>query len=202
MNFDHAPRTFPALRRSLLKLSVAAMAGTLIGLPAMAQPVLKRPLDVPYEPSPPQVVDRMLEIGQVGKHDLLYDLGSGDGRIVITAAKKYGTRGVGIDLDPKRVEEANANAKNAGVTDKVQFRVGDLFKTNFSDASVVTLYLYPGVNRKLRPELWRQSKVGTRVVSHTWDMGPEWPPEKTEIIQGQRIHYWTITAAQKQAAGK
>lgn len=202
MNFDRSSGTFHAIRRSLLKLSVAGVAGALISLPAAAQPILKRPLDVPYEPSPPQVVDRMLEIGKVGKNDLLYDLGSGDGRIVIAAARKYGTRGVGIDLDPKRVEEANANAKNAGVEDKVQFRVGDLFQTDFSDASVVTLYLFPGVNRKLRPELWRQLKIGTRVVSHTWDMGPEWPPEKTEIIQGRSIHYWTITAAQKNAAGK
>lgn len=193
---------FSVARRRLLKLWTAGLACALTGMPAAAQHALARPLDVPYEPSPPPVVARMLEIAKVGKNDVLYDLGSGDGRIVIAAARKYGARGVGIDLDPKRVEEAKANARKNEVDDKVQFMVGDLFEADFSGATVVTLYLFPGVNRKLRPELWRQLKIGTRVVSHTWDMGPEWPPEKTAIIQGRTIHYWTITDAQKKVLEK
>lgn len=189
-------------RRSVLKLCAAGIAAGLAGFPAIAQIAPARRLDVPYDPSPQPVVDRMLEIARVNKDDLLYDLGSGDGRIVITAAKKYGTRGVGIDLDPQRVAEARANAKKAGVEDKVQFVVGDLFEADFSNATVVTLFLYPEVNLKLRPRLWQQLKVGTRVVSHIWDMGEEWPPEKTELVQKKEIHYWTITEAQKKAIRK
>lgn len=189
-------------RRNILKLCIAGIAGSLFGFPAIAQNAPSRPLDVPYEPSPQPVVDRMLELARVDEHDVLYDLGSGDGRIVITAARKYGARGVGIDLDPQRISEARTNAKNAGVEDQVQFLVGDLFKADFSDATVVTLFLYPHVNLQLRPQLWRQLKVGTRVVSYIWDMGAEWPPEKTEEIRGKRIYYWTITESHKAAAGK
>jgi SAM-dependent methyltransferase len=201
MHMDQAPRASCEQRRLLLKLSVAGVAGALIGLPLSGRSA-GRKLDVPYEPSPPQVVDRMLEIAAVTKDDLVYDLGSGDGRIVIAAARNYGARGVGIDLDPRRVAEAKANARLAGVEDRVQFMVGDLFKANFSDASVVTLFLYQDVNLRLRPELWRQLKVGTRVVSQVWDMGADWPPQKTETFQGRRIHYWTITQAEKTAVGK
>jgi SAM-dependent methyltransferase len=190
------------MRRSILKLCVIAITCGPTGFAAAAQNAPARQLDVPFEPSPQNVVDRMLEIAKVGKDDLVYDLGSGDGRIVITAAKKYGARGVGIDLDPQRVAEAKANAKEAGVEDKVKFMVGDLFKTDFSDATVVTLFLFSHVNRQLRPELWRQLKVGTRVVSYIWDMGPEWPPERTEVVGGRPIYYWTITETQKRAVGK
>jgi tRNA G37 N-methylase Trm5 len=204
MTSSQTPRTSFATRRSVLAWCVAGIAGGLLGLPAGAQTAVApaRPLDVPFEPSQQFVVDRMLEIAGVNQGDLLYDLGSGDGRIVITAAKKYGARGVGIDLDPQRVAEAKANAKKAGVEAKVQFKVGDLFQSDFSDATVVTLFLFPQVNRKLRPHLWRQLKVGTRVVSHVWDMGPEWPPQKTELIQGRKIHFWTITEAHKKASGQ
>jgi ribosomal protein L11 methylase PrmA len=144
----------------------------------------------------------MLELAMVSSNDLLYDLGSGDGRIVISAAMKYGARGVGIDLDPQRVTEAKANAKNAGVEDKVRFMVGDLFESDFSSATVVTLFLFPDVNLKLRPILWRQLKAGTRVVSNLWDMGPEWPPEKTVDVEGRKIYYWTITEAHKNSLKK
>lgn len=130
---------------------------------------------------------------------MLYDLGCGDGRMVVTAAKRYGARGIGVDLDPQRIAEARANAKRAGVENRTQFFVGDLFETDLSDATVVTLYLLNSINRRLRPQLWRQLKVGTRVVSHAFDMGDEWPPEKTERILGSTIHFWTITEAQKQA---
>lgn len=188
-------------RRRILALGIAGIAG-LAGLPGIAQDVRPRQLDVPYDPSPQHVVDKMLELAKVNKDDLLYDLGSGDGRIVITAAQKYGARGVGIDLDAQRIAEAWANAKRAGVEDRVNFLVGDLYTSNFSDATVVTLFLWPHVNRKLRPILWRQLSVGTRVVSHMWDMGEEWPPEKTVQSLDRKIHYWTITEAQKKMVGK
>lgn len=157
-------------------------------------------LDVPFVPTPQAVVDRMLELAKVKPTDLIYDLGSGDGRIVITAAKRYGARGIGIDLDPQRVREARENARAAGVQGKVQFINGDLFKTDLSKATVVTLYLLNSVNRDLRPQLWKQLKVGTRVVSHAFDMGDEWPPERTEHVDGRTVYYWTITEANKRAA--
>ncbi|HEX8406987.1 MAG TPA: methyltransferase domain-containing protein [Duganella sp.] len=157
-------------------------------------------LDVPFVPTPQSVVDRMLELADVKKGEKLYDLGSGDGRIVITAAKQYGARGVGIDLDPVRVREARDNAQKAGVAKQVEFIAGDLFKADLSDADVVTLYLLTSVNRDLRPQLWKQLKVGTRVVSHAFDMGSEWPPERTESVDGRTIHFWTVTEANKRAA--
>jgi len=177
----------------LLMAAMLALAGA-----AFSQQPARKP-DVPYVPTPQPVVDRMLEIAKVTKDDVVYDLGCGDGRIVITAAKERGARGVGIDLNPERIAEAKANAESAGVDGKVKFMVGDLFTADFSEASVVTLYLLPDVNRALRPQLWKQLKIGTRVVSHDFDMGPEWPPEKVERIGTKTIYYWTITSAQKKA---
>ncbi|MDB5744792.1 MAG: hypothetical protein JWR68_3107 [Polaromonas sp.] len=156
-------------------------------------------LDVPYVPTPQPVVDKMLQLANVGRNDVLYDLGCGDGRIVITAAKAHGTRGMGIDIDPARINEAVQNAKRAGVSGRVAFKQGDLFEADFSPATVVTLYLLPDINRKLRPQLWRQLKVGTRVVSHDFDMGDEWPPEKTEKVGNATLYYWTITEQHKKA---
>jgi SAM-dependent methyltransferase len=202
MTTDQQPGISFESRRNVLKLCTVAIASGLTGLPVVAQNAPARQLDVPFVPTPQEVVDRMLEIAGVNKNDLLYDLGSGDGRMVVTAAKKYGARGIGVDLDPKRVAEARANAKEAGVEGKVEFMVGDLFKTDLSDATVVTLYLLNSVNRKLRPQLWQQLKVGTRVVSHAFAMGDEWPPEKTETVAGSTIYYWTITEAQKKAVGR
>ncbi|MBD2770591.1 class I SAM-dependent methyltransferase [Iningainema tapete] len=151
----------------------------------------EREPDVVYVPTPQEVVDKMLEVAKVGKNDILYDLGSGDGRIPITAAKKFGTRGYGIDINPERIREANENAKKAGVTDKVQFMQQDLFKSDFSKATVVTLYLLPELNVKLRSQLFKQLKPGTRIVSHAFDMG-EWKPEKTLQVDGRTVYYWTI----------
>ena len=158
-----------------------------------------KPLDVPYVPTPMAVVRKMLEMGRVRRGDLLYDLGCGDGRIVVTAAREHGARGVGIDIDPRRIAEAQARARDAGVQDQVEFRVADLFQTDFSRASVVTLYLLPRINRELRPQLWRQLKVGTRVVSHAFDMGDDWPPEDMENLRGSTVYAWTIRQAQKDA---
>jgi ribosomal protein L11 methylase PrmA len=135
----------------------------------------------------------MLKLANVTKDDVVYDLGSGDGKIVIAAAR-LGARGVGIDIDPKRIQEANANAKAAGVTDRVQFILGDIFDPNvkISDATVVTLYLLPTLNQKLRPRLWSELRPGTRVVSNAFSMGDAWPPERTETVDSSTIYFWTI----------
>jgi SAM-dependent methyltransferase len=158
------------------------------------------PLDVPYVPTPRRVAERMLQIAKVGRNDIVYDLGCGDGRLVIIAAKKHGARGVGIDIDPARIQEARTKAKAAKVGQRVEFIVGDLFLTDLSKATVVTLYLLPRLNRQLRPKLWQQLEVGARVVSHGFDMGEEWPPERTETVNGTTIYYWTITEAHKKSA--
>jgi SAM-dependent methyltransferase len=181
-------------RRELLLL-----AGSVLLAPASrAQERKAPPLDVPYVATPPEVVKKMLQLARVGPKDMVYDLGCGDGRIVIAAAKRHGARGVGIDIDPQRIEEARANAQRAGVAKRVQFRVGDLFESDFSEATVVALYLLPQINERLRPQLWRQLKAGTRVVSHEFDMGDEWPPDRTEVVGNRTIHYWTIRPRHKQ----
>jgi len=151
-------------------------------------------LDVPYEPSSGEIVGTMLEIAEVGKDDLVYDLGCGDGRIVIAAAQKAGARGVGVDLDPKRIKESQENARKANVTDRVQFFQQDLFQTEIGNATVVMLYLWPEVNLKLRPKLFRELKPGTRVVSHSHDMG-SWEPDQTMTAsEGHRVRSWVIPA--------
>jgi 2-polyprenyl-3-methyl-5-hydroxy-6-metoxy-1,4-benzoquinol methylase len=148
-------------------------------------------VDVIYVATPYDVVDEMLRIAGVGKGDVLYDLGSGDGRIPIAAAKKFGIRATGIDIDAERVREAQDNARNAGVGGLVQFRQEDLFKADFRDATVVTLYLQPHLNVKLRPKLWAELKPGTRIVSHQFDMG-DWRPEKKLERGGHTVYFWTI----------
>jgi len=135
----------------------------------------------------------MLRLANVNKGDVVYDLGCGDGRIVIAAAEKFGARGVGIDIDPERIQEAQENARKAGVTARVRFRNEDLFEADISEATVVTLYLLPWVNLKLRPKLWSELKPGTRIVSHSHDMG-DWKPEKEVEVDGETIYYWTIPA--------
>jgi SAM-dependent methyltransferase len=195
--FETPPASAAVTVRWLTLLMAALMA--LLATTADAQRTEAPRLDVPYVPTPQPIVDKMLELAQVGRNDVLFDLGCGDGRIVITAAREHGARGTGIDIDPKRIEEARENAKAAGVENKVNFRVGDLFKTDFSKATVVTLYLLPDINRKLRPQLWRQLKVGTRVVSHDFDMGEEWPPEEIEKVGGKTLYLWTIRPEHKKA---
>lgn len=195
--------TQPVITRRMTASLTAYFIALLIALStglAYAQETAAPKLDVPYVPTPQPVVDKMLDLANVGKNDVLFDLGCGDGRIVVTAAKERGATGTGIDINPVRIKEARENAKEAGVTDKVDFRVGNLFETDVSKATVVTLYLLPDVNRKLRPQLWKQLKVGTRVVSHDFDMGPEWPPEKTEKIGHKTLYFWTITPEHKKAA--
>ena len=179
-------------------LIVASLASLLLGLPGHAQEARpgQRPPDVIYVPTPQQVVDEMLKIAGVKEGDVLYDLGSGDGRIPVTAAKRFGIRAVGIDIDPDRIKEARANAKKNGVEKLVTFRNQDLFKANFKEATVVTLYLLPDLNVKLRPRLWKELKPGTRIVSHQFDMG-DWKPEKTVELDGRTIYFWTIPARKK-----
>uniref|UniRef100_A0A832H2T6 Class I SAM-dependent methyltransferase n=1 Tax=Oscillatoriales cyanobacterium SpSt-402 TaxID=2282168 RepID=A0A832H2T6_9CYAN len=147
--------------------------------------------DVVYVPTPAPVVDEMLRLANVKSTDLVYDLGSGDGRIVIAAAQKRGARGIGIDIDPDRIREANENAQQAGVSDRVQFRQQDLFQTDFSNATVVTLYLLPELNLRLRPKLLRELKPGTRIVSHAFDMG-DWKPEQVVQVDGRTVYYWVV----------
>ncbi|HET9478619.1 MAG TPA: class I SAM-dependent methyltransferase, partial [Pyrinomonadaceae bacterium] len=140
--------------------------------PEVTQQTKEVKKDVPYVPTPQNVVDEMLKLAKVTKDDVVYDLGCGDGRLVITAVKKFNAkRGFGVDIDPQRITESNANAKAAGVTDRVEFAVQDLFQTDLKDATVVTLYLLPEVNLRLRPKLLNELQPGTRVVSHSFDMG-------------------------------
>jgi SAM-dependent methyltransferase len=171
------------LGAAIVPLTSYAQQGT------AAQGGLRSP-DVIFVPTPPEVVEAMLKVAKVGPTDVVYDLGSGDGRIVIAAAK-LGARGIGIDIDPQRIKEANENAKQAGVTDRVRFLNQDLFETNFSEATVVTLYLLPSLNVKLRPKLLAELKPGTRIVSHAFDMG-DWKPLTTLDVGGRSVYYWTV----------
>jgi cyclopropane fatty-acyl-phospholipid synthase-like methyltransferase len=188
------------MRRVILGV---ALSGVLWTLPAAAQQAPaaqqppaatepKRTPDVIYVPTPQPVVDAMLKMANVTAKDVVYDLGCGDGRIPVTAAQRFGAKGIGIDIDPVRISEANENAKVAGVTDKVTFLNQDLFTTDIKEATVVTLYLLPSLNQKLMPKLKAELKPGTRIVSHAFDMGESWPPEKTEQVEGKTIYYWTI----------
>ncbi len=154
--------------------------------------------DVIYVPTPQEVVEDMLRLANVRHGDVLYDLGSGDGRIPVTAARRYGVRAVGIDIDPERIREARENARRNGVDQLVQFRIGDLFKADFRDATVITLYLLPDLNLKLRPKLLRELNPGTRVVSHQFDMG-SWEPDKKLESNGRTIYFWVVPEAKKHA---
>jgi protein-L-isoaspartate O-methyltransferase len=147
-------------------------------------------LDVHFEPSPPEVVRAMLQLAEVGPGDVVYDLGCGDGRIVVAAAK-LGARGVGVDLDPERVREARASVRAAGVEDRVEIREGDLFETDVSPATVVMLFLWPEVNLRLRPRLLAELRPGARVVSHWHDMG-DWKPDRTVRLADRNLYLWTI----------
>jgi methylase of polypeptide subunit release factors len=180
--------------RMRMLLAVAAAAGLAIVLviPAAAQTPARPKLDVIYIPTPQPVVDAMLELAQIKRSDVVYDLGSGDGRLVITAAKKYGASGVGIELDPVLVKKARENAAAAGVSNRVRFVTQSLYTADLSRASVVTLYLLQSINERLRPRLVRQLKPGSRIVSHVFNMGPEWPPEKTVTVERSRIFLWSI----------
>ena len=150
--------------------------------------------DVVFVPTPYEAVDTMLKVAKVGKSDIVYDLGSGDGRIPIMAVQKYNAaRAIGIDINPDRIREAEANLKKAGVSDRVRFLNEDLFEANISEATVVTLYLLPSLNVKLLPKLLADLKPGTRIVSHAFDMG-SWKPQQTLNAGGSTVYFWTIPA--------
>lgn len=155
------------------------------------------PINTPYVASQPRIVDAMLELANVTASDTVYDLGCGDGRIVIAAAQEYGARGVGIDINPARIEEARANARDASVDDRIRFEANDLFDADIHSATVVALYLLPDVNLRLRPRLLRELKPGTRVVSHAFDMG-DWKPDKEVVVEGEHIYLWTIPPHEEQ----
>jgi tRNA G37 N-methylase Trm5 len=171
-----------------------ALVGALFvwAAPGIAQQAgtLRQP-DVIYVPTPQEVVEAMLQIANVTAKDVVYDLGSGDGRIPITAAQKYGATAIGIDINPERIKEANDNLAKANVGDKVKFLNQDLFETDLTPATVITLYLLPALNVKLMPAL-KKLKPGTRIVSHSFDMGSAWPPDKSQDVNGRTIHYWVV----------
>lgn len=179
-------------RRSAVALFAGAAASAALPIRAFAQTTTAPPsLDVPYVPTPQEVVDKMLHLAQVREGDYLIDLGCGDGRIPVTAAKQFNIRAYGVDIDPKRIAEAKANAEKEGVADKVTFEVKNLFDTKIGEATVLTLYLLPKINLELRPRILSELKPGTRVVSHAFDMG-DWKPERTEMVNGRSVHLWTV----------
>lgn len=171
-------------------------------LPAQAQPSEDEGKKiVPYVPTPQEIVERMLELAQVKKGDVVYDLGSGDGRIVVTAAKKYGVKAVGFEIDPERIKESHENIKKAGVGHLVEIRQQDIRTVDLSPATVLTLYLLPEVNLMIRPNIWKQMKPGSRVVSHDFDMG-DWPPVKIENVKDasgwdHTLYLWRVEARKK-----
>jgi SAM-dependent methyltransferase len=177
----------------LLRIPTGLLCATL----ALAQ--APRAPDVPFVPTPQEVVAAMLKLANVKPTDMVYDLGCGDGRIVITAAKDFGARSVGIDIDPVRIREARQRAQQAGVANRVAFREGDLFTADIHDATVVTLYLLPDLNVQLRPKLQKELRPGARIVSHSFDMD-DWKPEKQQDVDGRMIYLWTIRSGGRPSA--
>ena len=168
-----------------------------LAAPAVAQQKPLREPDVIFVPTPADVVTAMLKLANVTSKDVVYDLGCGDGMIITAAAKEFGANAVGIDINPVRVKEANERAQKAGVTDKVKVLNEDLFESDISQATVVTLYLLPVLNVKLIPKLNKELKPGTRIVSQTFSMGDDYPPEKTVEVSGRSVYLWTVPMKQK-----
>ena len=188
----------------LLTAALAAAASATHGIQQTSVPALARAPDVPYEPTPPEVVEEMLRLAALRSTDVVYDLGCGDGRIVIAAVRTSGARGVCVDIDPQRIEESRRNAVAAGVEKRITFRTEDLFTTRFQDATVVMLFLWPEINLRLRPRLLRELRPGTRVVSHWHDMG-DWTPEKMVAVEAagrsRPVYYWTVPAHSRPPGG-
>lgn len=189
------------LRSMKLTLPVALSVVILAALPsdASAQTRMKREPELIYVPTPQNVVDKMLEVAKVTKDDYVFDLGSGDGRIPITAAARYGARGFGVEINSRLVAEARANAKAAGVADRVEFRQQDLFKTSVREATVVGLYLFVWANVKLRPRLISELRPGSRIVAHDFPIGDDWQPDIAEDFESRTVYLWYVPA---QVAGK
>jgi SAM-dependent methyltransferase len=185
--------------RPYLWVLLASLAAAFL-LPHMVATAEKSLDELPYVPyvsTPEAVVDEMLEIAKVGAKDIVYDLGSGDGRIVIAAAKRFGARGVGIEIDPDLIRESNENAGQAGVAHLVRFVEGDFFIADLHEATVVTLYLLPEVNRQLLPKLRAELRPGTRIVSYKYDLG-DWAPEKTVRVSRGTVYYWVVPPGARQ----
>ncbi|MGE3989059.1 SAM-dependent methyltransferase [Pseudorhodoplanes sp.] len=177
-----------SLRPAIYALTVAAGLAAASAVHAQQEPRL----DVIYVPTPQEVVDRMLALAKVGPGDYMIDFGCGDGRMVVTAAK-LGARGYGVDINPQRIKEANENAARAGVTDKVEFKIANLFEQDLSKADVMAMYLLPDINLRLRPKILDTMKPGTRIVSHAFDMG-DWKPEVEEKVDGRNVYFWIVPA--------
>ncbi len=186
----------PLTRRAVLLAAAAACA-----TPALAQSPKFRPksqsggveLDAPYVPTPPDVVDAMLDLAKVSPQDFVIDLGCGDGRILVAAAKRFGARGYGVDIDPARIIEARAIAEAAKVADRIAFEVKDLFEVDLSPASVLTLYLFPHLNDRLQPKIMKEMQPGARVVSHGFPIG-KWPPDRYDLVSGRQVYFWIVPA--------
>jgi SAM-dependent methyltransferase len=178
--------------RPLLCVLVVLFALTVTGLLGVGAQERPAP-DVPYVVTPDEVVEEMLRIAGVTEKDVVYDLGSGDGRIVITAAKRLGARGVGVEIDPDRVRLARDHAQRAGIGALVRFVEGDIFAADIREATVVTMYLLPGLNRRLRPKLLDELQPGTRIVSHDYDMG-DWAADKVVRVGRSTIYFWVVPA--------
>ncbi|HWV53266.1 SAM-dependent methyltransferase [Pseudorhodoplanes sp.] len=177
-----------SLRPTVLALTLAAGLAATTTVYAQQEPRL----DVIYVPTPQEVVDRMLELAKVGPGDYMIDFGCGDGRMVVTAAKR-GARGYGVDINPQRIKEANENAAKAGVTDKVEFKIANLFEQDLSKADVMAMYLLTDINLRLRPKILDTMRPGTRIVSHAFDMG-DWKPEVHENVNGRNVYFWIVPA--------
>jgi cyclopropane fatty-acyl-phospholipid synthase-like methyltransferase len=173
-------------------LNVTRRTFTFSSFAALAQITRLRPPDVKYVPTPQNVVEAMLEFAHVTSADVVYDLGSGDGRIPITAALRYGARGVGIEIDTFHLREAYDNLKRAGVADRVRFENQDFFEVNISEATVVAVFLLPQVLLRLIPKFRRELRSGTRIVSHQYHMGDEWPADESQDLDGPMIYLWTV----------
>jgi SAM-dependent methyltransferase len=195
-----------------IPIAAVVLASTLVTWPMAASCVAEQPPpappapvqapartpDVIFVPTPAEVVKGMLDLAKVQKGELVIDLGCGDGGIVVAAARDYGARSVGVDIDPQRIREATDNVTKNNVGDRAKIVQGDLFEYEIKDANVVTLYLLPRLNLKLRPRLWKELKVGSRVVSNSFDMG-DWKPDQTIDVDGRTVYLWTIKPEHKKA---
>lgn len=187
------PRPAPGRRTFFVH---CARRGALLGITALAPAAFAQSgvrLDVPYVPTPPEVVNRMLKMADIKPSDFVMDVGCGDGRMVVAAARIYKVHGLGVDINPERIEEAKRNAAQAGVADKVEFRIGNLYDTDLSPADVLVMYLLPRINLELRPKILATTKPGTRIVSHAFSMG-DWRPDELETVDGTTIYLWVVPA--------